>query len=193
MVPLSVVSTIQHKMRVVTISERLRLTNISGMPLHTQLMAAPQTTSTTKQDPSVLKLRSESLPMCEKNNPSDLSATALLDWQLLQEGALEKDYFELVLYMTFTKSSQSTAGDSWSVPVRIASSPEGSRSTVAVGGGGRVSLCVTCTVQGALTYVVVSQDNSPMCWIHNHCPFSLCYGQALQTASFKGGSCCLVF
>ena len=188
-VPLSVVSVVRHGMRVVTVSERLRLTNVSGRPLQAQLMAAPETGI--KIQPSCFKLESTSLPVNDEKKQSEC-ACALLNWQLLQEESLSAGPLELVLYISFRMETQSVSSTPhlWSVPVRIASNNEGCRSTVAVVSEDSdvccMSLCVTCIVEGAQTYVVVSQDNAPMCWIHNICPFPLQYGQALHKASFKG-------
>lgn len=187
--PLSVVSAVKHGMRVVTVSESLRLVNASGFTLQAQLMAVPQTSI--RLQPSRFQVQSTILPVCERKEPSEC-ACALLNWQLLQEEGLPAGAMELVLYMALRMERQSAAGDvpSWSVPVRIASSQQGCRSTVAVAGeeGGAccLSLCLTCVVEGAQTYVVVSEDNSPMCWIHNLCPFPLQYGQALHKAGASG-------
>ena len=176
-------------MRVVTVIENLRLVNASGLHLQARLMAVPQTSSMLQ--PSFFKIESTVLPVSEKKSPSE-RACALLKWQLLQQESLGAGLTELVLYISFRMETQSAfiALPAWSVPVRIASSREGCRSTVAIASEDSdeccVSLCVTSLVEEAQTYVVVSQDNTPMCWIHNLCPFPLQYGQAVNKTGFKG-------
>jgi hypothetical protein len=78
--------------------------------------------------------------------------------------------------------------------VRIVCHQDGWRMTTAVTSpeGEARSLCVTCTAHGPLLYVSVCEDSTPMCCVHNLCPFPLQFGQAMQGKA-TSGKCYLAF
>ena len=79
----------------------------------------------------------------------------------------------------------------WSLPLRLSANKEGVRSTLAVPevSGGQVRgqpFCVTSSTDNGVTYLVISKDLAPQCWLHNQCNFPVLFGQALMNISLSG-------
>lgn len=196
LLPLSVTSTIVHGIRVLLVSERFCISNMTGFDLDAELMAVHQTSS--KLQKSDFCFARTNLPACNSNNTFNGTAPSL-KWHLI--GNLNTDYLgDLIFYITLKLvDTEATScippnGEGsfkWSVPVRIWSKLGGMRSTVSVpicqrGVPSSEAVCITSQMQDGVMYIVLGIDSAPMCLIYNHCPFSLAYGQAFVNTSHQG-------
>ncbi|XP_014791410.2 intermembrane lipid transfer protein VPS13B [Octopus bimaculoides] len=193
-------SSVHHNIRVITVSERFSLTNLSGTPYQIQMVCVPlgvgKVTLPTEIEQCIVPSHSQS------KDADNLSP--LLSWTvLLQEKHQgidfnqKNNFVHYIRLREIDKSNQHqshelepTDDSAWSFPLRITSSKAGVRLTASVpikasSYATTRPLVISGHTDEGLTYFVAEQDNSPGCLISNCCSFPVTYGQTLMNLSIS--------
>lgn len=190
-------SSIQHKIRIITISERFSITNFSQSPYELQTICVPLGNGKAKL-PTELTI--VNLPRHKKSRFVD-NFCPLSCWTLQlqtdQEDIELNEKTNFVHYIRLREISKeepqhnsATNESHWSFPLRLIANEVGTRVTTAVpvqlnAYATTQPLVLSGHVQDGLTYFVLDADKSPGCLISNCCPFPISYGQTLMNLTIS--------
>ncbi|GAB1597682.1 vacuolar protein sorting-associated protein 13B-like [Argonauta hians] len=188
-------SSIHQTIRVITVSERFSVTNLSGTPYQVQTACVPLGYGKVSLLPTMEQCN---IPSHSESKEAD-NLSPLLSWTMLfQEKHQHVEVNQKNPFVYYIRLREIDPSDeecsfqveppdaaAWSFPLRMTSSKSGVRLTTSV--PIRASnfatsrpLVISGHTDEGLTYFVAEADHSPGCLLSNCCSFPLTYGQTLM-------------
>ncbi|KAK6186959.1 hypothetical protein SNE40_006214 [Patella caerulea] len=193
---LTLKSELHHGMRVISIKESYCMSNLTNIPITTQLITLPLGSSKISLQDKVSA--QESIPSQKSSVNADGNLHPLLFWSQYSTHDIQpqkNNYTQYIHYISIKQDDHQSASaptaSQWSIPIRIAANKDGIRHTLAIPD---LSLdeyttqpfCLTAQTKNGVTYLVLMEDHSPVCFLRNNCPFPLIYGQTLMNITLSG-------